>query len=149
MTILLANDTLVATAWLGEILGAGMVGTTLPTDNSSNSTMAVSGFALVAFMSGSPQVDVGLRFSAYSVDLFAVKPRSNKPPWGLANNIAETLVRAAIKARPHRLTLAPAGYPPAQFHTAQVLVLPRRIEDPSSYAQYNMTLQINWSPVVL
>jgi hypothetical protein len=139
-----ANTELVAMSWLSEVFGTpNMIGTTLPTDNS---TWAASGFVLVTALSGSRDAYVPMVSPVIGIDTFAFNKSSNKSPWGKSANIAEVIMNAAIKARPHRLTL-PGGYPKAQFFSAIVAREPRRIPDLASYARFSFDLNIYWAPV--
>lgn len=145
MTVTLhANTELVAVSWVSEVLGTSdMVGTTLPQDNT---TWAASGFAQITAMGGGRDHEVPMIYPVVSIDCWAVRPSSNKPPWGKAANIVETITRAALFARPHPLSL-PGNYPDVQFFTAQIVSEPRRIPDLASYARFNFHINLFWAPV--
>lgn len=137
---LYANTELVAVAWIKEL---GLTaGTTLPDNQSS----WPDGFVQVTSLAGNINPYVGMRYPIVSIDTWAV-PKGNKPPWGKANNIAETIITAGLKARPHRVTLA-GDFPKAQLFTVDISGCePRRIIDPGGFARYNFNIRINWAPV--
>lgn len=142
VAVLLANTELVALAWLKETFPAGGVGTILPND----ATWSASGFTQVTALGGSSDQYLAFVHPVIGIDCWAFKAGSNKPPWGKANNLAETIRRACIKARPHRVTLG-NNYPQAQFYTAQMLTEPRRVPDAANYARYNFSVAFHWAPV--
>lgn len=149
-TLLRANTDLVAIAWLGGATGLtpSMVGSTLPSDNS---TWAASGFVTVRASGGRPGLDSPLRNPVVTVDTWACKPTSSKPPWGHANYLAELILRAVQplsdaeqRAIQRTLTL-PTNYPPARALSVYALSEPRRTYgDIGDYASFTFDLQFVW-----
>jgi hypothetical protein len=144
-----ANTDLAVTAWLAGLpgLNSGMVATTLPEDNTS---WAASGFVAARTVGGTPEMYVPLRQPVVSVDCYAVPPAGgNKPQWGQANNLAETIVSACYSTSNFGATLAgPAGYPHMRMLQAHPLQEPRRVYgDRSFYARYSFDLQVYWIPL--
>lgn len=148
--VLRANTDLVAVAWLGGVTGLtpAMVASQLPSDNS---TWAASGFVTVRTSGGRPVLDNALRQPVVTVDTWACKPQSTKPPWNKANYLAECIVRACyprtdaeLRNVPRLLTL-PAGYPNARVLSAYVVTEPRRsYGDIGLYASFTFDLALNW-----
>lgn len=148
MTILCANTELVAAAWLGTLPGLdpSMVATQLPDDNSS---WAASGFLVIVGAGGSPNPDVPMRAPIVGTDSWAVAPSSNKPPWGKANHLVETVLAATYQRNlTHRRVVLPGAYPPVFVHSALIRGEPRRVPgDPGGAAHYTMNLQLYWTQV--
>ena len=129
--------------WLLSLPGitAGMAATTLPEDTTS---WAATGFLTVHTVGGTPNGYYALRRPVLVVDTWAVSPGSDKAPWGLANNLAETVV-AGPDARGARLTL-PGSFPPATVLEAQVLTEPRRVYgDTGGLARYTLNVALTWA----
>ena len=152
----LPTDELVAVAWIGSIPGLTpqMVATQLPEDANKDGTPADwvvkgRGFITVAVVGGTPSPDLPQSRPVMQVDCWAVKPGSNKPPWGIANRLA-MLVKTATWDRiqiPRKLTITVNGvlYPPAAVQAASLLTEPRRItDDPGDYARYQFDLALSW-----
>ncbi|HEY9474676.1 MAG TPA: DUF4082 domain-containing protein [Mycobacteriales bacterium] len=142
-----ANTDLVAVAWLSGVDGvpSDAVATTLPADNS---TWAASGFVQVTSGVGSSvNPDVPLRGPVVQVTCWAVNPDSAKPPWGKANNLAETVWSACYQPTdvPRLLTLR-SGYPQARVLSLWPVSEIRRLPggDISSYAAYTFDLAVRW-----
>ena len=146
-----ANPELVATAWLKTIVG-DIVATTLPKPGpNGETTWADTGFVTLVNLGGSPNIYVPLRDPAVGLTVWAVNPDSQKPPWGKAANLAETIA-AACQDHPNvpKQALAlPGGYPAVQVKSAYVTGEPRRVpDDASSYARYDIPgLVIAWTEV--
>lgn len=151
MTVTLrANTDLVAVAWLGGVTGlsTAMVGSVLPSDATTWST---NGFVTVRTSGGRPVLDNALRGPVVTVDTWACKPTSSKPPWGQANYLAELIVRAcyprtdAERVAIQRTLLLPTGYPQARVLSAYPVTEPRRsYGDIGDYAAFTFDLQLNW-----
>jgi hypothetical protein len=132
-TTLYANAQLVAIAVLKEILGgANNVGATLPeADDSGAFSWQTSGFVQVT---GNPILgwrdqDSDVRHNIIPVDFWAVaKPGSNNPPWGMLNNLIETVWNGFFKWTPHQVTLQ-GQFPKAIVHTLSSNTEPRRVPD--------------------
>jgi len=148
-TPLLPTAELVAVRWLlAAVTGlTGKVATTLPdapwTDNEFVQVMAVG---------GSPDPDVPMFHPVVTVNVYAEKPGSRKPPWGQAFQLAQRIVMATYTKRwapdpAVELTGLPANYGRAivgsVFPVSEIRKLP---SDPSQYAVYTMDLQFNWAP---
>lgn len=163
--LLRPNSELVALAWLGQIDGItpGMVGTTLPRDVM---TWTANGFAQVATLGGSPHAYLPVASPVLEVNCWAVTASqsapsapvnvSNKPPWGRAQRLVET-IRAGLYAltldgygRGRWLTMPVPGYAHASVQSAVMLTEARRIpDDQGSYARYSFDLQLTWIPEAL
>jgi len=142
----------VVAAWLATIPGItpGMVATTLPSDVS---TWASTGFLVVEPVGGLPIVDgPPVRRPLVQVSAWAVKPGSQRPPWGMADSLMETVMRAAVgnlAGRSVDVTLT-AGNPPTTA-TARILSVwavsePRRLwSDDSSFAHRQVDLRCDWA----
>jgi len=139
-----ANTELVAIAWLGGVTGltSAMVAATLPADNT---TWAASGFVTVRTVGGSPGLYVPMREPVVTLDFWAVKPGSSKPPWYQANALAELVdagTRASNAGRPVTL---PSGYNAARVFSAYFVNEPRRAYgDAGDYAHYTGDLALHW-----
>lgn len=142
------NAELVAKHWLlAAVAGlAGKVATTLPDlpwpDNEFVQVMAVG---------GSPDPEIPQLHPVVTVNAFAAKPGSLKPPWNKAATLAMGIWAACYQKRyaPHaavELSL-PSGYGRALvqsvFPVGEVKRLP---SDASQYAVYSLDIQINWVP---
>jgi hypothetical protein len=145
---LLPNDELVARAWLLAAVDGltGKVATTLPdlpwTDNE---------FVQIMQVGGTPDPENPQMRPVISVNCFAMKAGSTRPPWGQANQLAMRILMATYSKRRQtsgavELDL-PDGYGRAIVQSAQVVSQPRRLpSDPSQYAVYNLDIQLWWIP---
>ncbi len=150
------TDELVAVAWIASIPGLDpqMVATQLPEDANPDGSPAEwvargRGFVTVTVVGGSPAPELPLSRPVFQVDCWAVMPGSNKPPWGVANRLAEAVKQAAWDRRSvsRRLTITVRGvaYPPAVVLDAQVVTQPRRVwSDDADYARYQCDLALDW-----
>lgn len=145
MTIALrANTELVAVAWIGGVEGLtpGMVNVTLPKDNTG---WAASGFVTVRAVGGSPGLYAPLRSPVCVCDCWAVSPNSAKPPWGLANHLAELIVAGCLATNAERTVTLPDSYPGARVLSAYPVSEPRRAYgDQGDYAHYVLDLALHW-----
>lgn len=138
-----ANTELVAVAWLKGVSGLsnGMVGTSLPKDVTSWSS---TGFVTARVVGGAPGLYVPMRNPVITLDFWAVSPNSNKPPWGMANHLAE-LVRLGTEAAGRNVTL-PTGFNTATVKKAWLVSEPRRaFGDDGAYAHYIADMQMSWT----
>jgi hypothetical protein len=149
-TILRANTGLVAIAWLGGVTGlsTAMVASRLPTDNS---TWAASGFVTVRTTGGSSAVDYALRQPIVTIDCYACTPTSNKPPWGKAWHLAETIHAAteptndAARRAVYRDLVLPGNYPDARVVGATARSEPREAYgDPGGLAHVLLDVEFDW-----
>ena len=153
---LVATDRLVAIAWIATIpgLNAGMAGPSLPEDANADGTpadwvKAGLGYASAAVVGGNPSPDLPVGNPVVQVDCWAVEPGSNLPPWGTADRLAQTIVRATWDrvtiARPLRISVEGVAYPDAAVQSAYVLSTPRPIfDDAGDYARISLDLQLHW-----
>ena len=139
---------LVAKAWLKDIarLG-GRVAHILPTDIAS---WSASGFTTVQGIGGTPHSHLPIAVPIVSVHCWAVSELSDKPPWGIAFDIAE-----AIRTDPYGvydeqrigrvLTDFPARYSDAKVLNALMVSEPVEIpSDPFNYAHVSFNLELHW-----
>lgn len=145
MTTYRANTELVATAWLAGVAGlsSAMVAATLPKDTS---TWASTGFVTVRASGGSPGIHVPMRQPVVTVDTWAVKPGSAKPPWFQANYLAELIDVGCRAATAGRTVTLPTNYPAARVHSVYLVSEPRRAYgDQGDYARYTVDISMNWT----
>ena len=147
---------LVAVSWIATIPGIGpdIVATQVPPDANKDGTPAAwvargQGFVQVIAIGGNPDPLLPVHRTVFQVDTWAAKPGSNKPPWEIANVLAETIVFATWDrvTLSRRLDIRVKGepYPPAVVQGARVLTDPRRTwGDTGAYAHYSMDLQLQW-----
>lgn len=136
----------VAVAWLASLPGfnASMVGTELPSDNS---TWAASGFVTVSTVGGSPNIYLPFAAPVVGLQFWAVSPDTGLPPWAMAGELAET-VRAGCYDTPNiGRTLTPAYCDQqARVMSAYLLAEPRRsYGDVGDYACITVDLALPWS----
>lgn len=146
---LLPNSELVAQAWLlAAVTGlTGKVATTLPdppwTDNE---------FVQIMSVGGGPDQEVPRYNPVISLNCFAMKQGSARPPWGQAAQLANRIIQACYEIRYNSnsrvlLSMQPSGYMQAVVTSVYPVSDMRRIpSDPSQYAVYNLDLQFTWVP---
>lgn len=146
-TILRPTTELVAVAWTAGLFDEPIVSTTLPKPSSDQTiSWTDTGFVVVSTVGGTPNWYHPMRDPVVSVDCWAVNPHSAKPPWGKANNLAETILAGCLDVPniPRLLTL-PGDFPSARVLTAYPLGEPQRVrDDQASYARYNFPLALMW-----
>lgn len=149
-TPLLPNTELVAKHWLlAAVEGVDAnVATTLP-----DLPWANDEFIRIASVGGTPEIDNPLFSGVISVECYAARPGSTKPPWGHASNLAMRVVMACYGQRglynpdPRVLVSLPAGYGPAQVESVWPVSEVRKAPpDPSQYALYLVDLALTWIP---
>jgi hypothetical protein len=146
---LLPNDELVAKAWLVAAvdgLTAAKVATTLPDPPWTDDE-----FVQIMQVGGDGDRDLPTAEPVVSVNCFAMKAGSAKPPWGQANQLAQKIWMATFPVRyspdPAVELDMPSGYGRALCRTVQAVSRPRRIpSDPSQFAVYNLDLLFSWVP---
>lgn len=142
------NSELVAAAWLATVPGLApdLVATQLPTDQSS---WADTGFVTVGpVLGGSPGLQVPMRAPVLSLDSWAVRPSSNRPPWGHAINLLERVIQASYLRGAKRRVVLPGQFPVAVVHAAFLVTEPRRVYgDPGGLAHYNSNLALRWTAI--
>ena len=152
--VLRPTSELVAVAWLSTIDGltSAMVATTLPPDVAPDNTPAAwvsTGFITVSVVGGSPNYQLPVKKPVMQIDTWATKPGSNKPPWGMANALAETVRYATLDryhiSRPLTITANGVAYPGANVMSAWVMTEPRRLySDAADYAHYSFDVMFEW-----
>jgi hypothetical protein len=147
------TNALVAAAWIGQRVAGiapSQVATRLPQDVS---TWADEGFVQVTPITGSPDVDTGIRKPLVQVDCWAATVDaagnvSTKQPVGKANRLAE-LIRTATElpsALYGRPVTMPANYSGAIVLSAYPLTEPVEVpDDPSGYARFTFDLALDWA----
>ncbi|WP_297699638.1 hypothetical protein [Mycobacterium sp.] len=143
-TILRANTELVAMAWLAGVTGltSDMVAAVLPKDTTA---WAATGFVTVRAVGGAPGIHVPMRQPVVTVDTWAVRPGSAKPPWFLANHLAELVDVGCRAVDASRTVTLPTNYGTARVHSAYLVSEPRRAYgDQGDYARYTTDLALNW-----
>lgn len=154
---LLATSELVAITWIGSVphLSTQMVATQLPADVNPDGTVASwvqTGFVTVSVVGGSPNIYLPVKKPVIQVDCWATRPGSNKPPWGQANVLAETIRYATLQRtgfnRPLTLAVNGVSYPGAVVTSAYFATEFRRIyDDQADYARYQADMQISWQTI--
>lgn len=147
--VLRATTELVAVTWLDGLFDGDIVATTLPkADSDGNLSWAASGFVTVATVGGSAHQYYALRSPVVSVDCWAAKKDSARPPWGKAVNLAETIQAGCYAADIGRPLTLPGDFPAARVLSAYTVTEARRIpSDPASYARYGLDLCLHWIEV--
>lgn len=145
---LIPNDELVATGWLVAAvtgLTTRKVAATLP-----DPPWVDNEFVQIMQVGGAPNIDVPILEPVVSVNCFAMRPGSSKPPWGQANQLAMKIWKACygLQYNPSGMVVvSPSGYGSALVRAVYPVSQPRRIpSDPSQYAVYNLDLQFSWVP---
>ncbi len=146
------HSELVAKAWILSIPGMlASAGTTLPGQVDS---WAANGFYQLSVAGGRRHRDVPQTGVLIQVDCFAANTSSGKPPWGRANQMAETVIANTYNGvdtvdRSRRLVTLPAAYYPAIVQTVEAVTEPRRmLGDESRIAHFSFDALITWIPVI-
>lgn len=154
-TLFLPHGELVAQAWLRGIDGVPTngVGTTLPRDNS---TWEASGFVQIeGVVGGSPNVDLPISNPVFSIKCWANKAKSNKPPWGRANQLAERIRMATFgtvdaPVPSARIVALAPSFQNARVQSVRLLSEPRRmLSDEARFALYQFDMQMTYVPTEL
>lgn len=141
------TNELVAVAWLKGVAALGNgVATELPGDVAQ---WVDDGFVQVATVGGSPNIYYALAQPMVSVDCWAAKPSSARPPWHSANRLAEQIRMATLDHDAvGRLLVLPAAYDNARMLTCWMATEPRRMPgDPADYARYQFDMELRWVAV--
>lgn len=138
------NDELVAVAFVKTLHAdlASVVATRLPTDPDA---WSATGFVVVTGLGGDPDRDVPWQRSTVQLDVYAVNPSSDDPPWDKAADLAARVMDGAYDMTKlnQPLTLR-TGYDQARV-TGFAPQRPRRQKgDPASYAWYQIDAQLDW-----
>lgn len=134
----------VVTAWLATLPGitAAMVDPQLPADNT---TWAASGFITPYGLGGKPNIHIPARYPVIGLKFWAVDPDTGLPPWGMANNLAETVVSGCFSSGDPQYVTIPYSDQGATLMSVYMLTEPRRaFGDNGDYAVYDAELQLNW-----
>ena len=153
------NSDLVGEKWLGSVPGLvpAQVATTLPRELASwTKVEGVPSFVVVTVVGGSPHLELPIRMPVYQVDCWAAIPGGSRPPWGVANLLAER-IRDHVEARPVAYKKALAMSDKGDYRNASVVEAILRTEprravtpgptptgDPASYARYMLDLELQW-----
>jgi hypothetical protein len=141
------NDELVGVAFLKTLHAdlATAVATRLPTDPT---VWAASGFVVVRGIGGGQHAELPWQNPNLQLDVYAVNPNADDPPWDLAADLAARITTGArdMTKLNQPLTLR-TGYDQARV-TGLTCQRPRRqIGDPASYAWYQIDAQLDWVPL--
>ena len=144
------NTDLVTLAWLASIpgLSSDMCATTLP----DPSAWSEDGFAVVTGGVGGAMLDVPAQAPVVQIDCYAVDTGSNKPPWGIANRLAEHIRAETFQrdraVRDLEISAGPVTYPPARVAGVRLVTEPRRMYgDPADWAHVQFDLQLLWTEI--
>lgn len=140
---------LVAVAWVKTIPGIVVdgVATQLPADETQ---WAANGFIVVpTAIGGTPHPNMPIRRPVCQVECWATMPGSDKLPWGLASNLAMTVIAATYDrttfGRALNIDAGGVTYPTARVLAATALTEPRRIwSDVGDYAGFTFDLSLTW-----
>jgi|ERR1700733_6439547 len=141
---------LVAMAWLQSIpqVLPNQVGTTLPAPPWPNNAFIV----VCKAIGGSPDPYIQIAQPVLEIEYYAVRPQSNKPHWGKANQLFE-IVRHATYDRVNMgraLNIIAQGqeYNGANCLWVSALTEPRKtFNDTGSYACFSSDVQFKWREV--
>jgi hypothetical protein len=144
----------VARAWLRQALPAAVgVDFRLPPESEVTPEVRANGFVVIqGVVGGSPDIDVPLRQPVIGVRAWMPPTAAtSQPQWNAADQLADSIVRAAYDVPPQgvRLDMAAIGlaaFRPAWVRSAYLLGEPREIyDDPGNYAGFDLDLQLNWT----
>lgn len=143
---------LVAVGWIKLIPGVpATVATTLPGPNSSGVVpWSETGAVTCLAVGGSRGLYLHTRSPVVTIDCWgAPAAGSTKPPFGLANSIAETIIgHTYTDGGREEVNVTLAGYHDARVLSAYSLTEPRRIpEEDTAFAHYTFDLQLHWIEV--
>jgi hypothetical protein len=150
--VLRANSELVVMAYLrdrvlalyGTVVGAVLQGP----DSAGRYTWTDVGFVQPSSVGGSINANVPIRSPVVTLDVWAVRPGSKRPPWNQAFAVAEAIIAATYDTPEydtHAVVELPTGYPNARVTGFRVLTEPaRRPSDPSDFARVGFDVEISW-----
>lgn len=147
-----ANPEIVAAAYLRAMVTAYdvAVGMVLqgPDPDTGRLTWGEVGFVQVSGINGTIDPYVPLRTSVASVDVYASKAQSKRPPWPVAFDLAELIIAATLDTdthETHAVVSLPTGYPNARVTGFRALSDPaRRTADQSDYAHVGFDIELTW-----
>lgn len=138
------NDELVTVAFVKTLHAdlASNVATRLPTDQSVWETL---GFVVASGLGGDRHLDVPWERPSVQLDVYAVNPNSDDPPWDKAADLAALVVAGQYDmTKLHQPLTLRTGYELARV-TGFACQRPRRQKgDPTNYAWYQIDAQIDW-----
>lgn len=140
---------LVGVGWLklNPLLPAGRIATALPKDDDA---LRAPGFVRTFITGGTPGIDMPWRQPVITAQCWAApsSPGSTKVPWGVANQLAERIVVSTYDRAYQNvaidLSAINPNYIPARVATVIALTEPRRIDDPSGFARFDVDLLFHW-----
>lgn len=141
-----ATSELVAISYLRSIsygtTAVPGVGASLPADKSS----WANGFVQIGVVAGATDIDVPTRKPVVQLDVYVPSVNTNKPQWGRANAIAESIVAACYTDENPSVVLdLGAGRAGARVQSVYLASEPRRMwNDPGGYARYTFDIVIVW-----
>lgn len=133
----------VALGWATSIFNTAMVGQQLPEDNT---TWAASGFITATISPGlGPHMYYRFDRPVATFQCWTCNPDTGVPPWGKAQNLAETIrVRGAYLNQPVSVTV-PDSSENARVLSAYLVSEPRKLfSDLGTYAAYSVDVQLFW-----
>lgn len=146
---LFPGSDLVGVGWLKLLAGlpADKIATKLPKDDAA---LRAPGFVRTMIVGGSPSAsDLAWRAPVITAECWtAPAPGSQKVPWGTANQLAEQIVMAtydrALMGRRIDLSAINPLFVPVRVASVLALTEPRRVDDPSGFARFDVDLKLNW-----
>lgn len=126
-------------------LPTNKISTNLPADPKS---WKDTGFVQVRSVGGSPNRDLPQAEPVLTLDCWAVHPDSDKPNWGLANDLAERVRRFLQDTNVYHGQQIDAGpnYLMGRLIAAWPITEPRRVDgDINNYARYTFDVQLVWA----
>jgi hypothetical protein len=151
----LANAELVTLAAIRSVVSAYGVGAGTTLQGPDRSTGVLSwdgtGFVTAATVGGSINGTVPMRRPVMSIDVYATDVGKERPPWGRAIGIVETIIAAcqqyALKQAQLVVSL-PTGYPSCRVAEMTAITEPeRRTGDEANYAHYGFEMAVSWHPL--
>lgn len=120
-----------------------------PDPETGNLSWGASAYVQVQSVGGTPDVDVPLRRSVLSIDVWAANVSKKRAPWGRANNGAEVIVNAVWNLDENdvlymRPVTTPAAYRNALVLNASATEPQRRPSDEANWAHYGFELTLSW-----
>lgn len=158
-----ANSELATIAWLKlqAHLPTNAIGTILPQGLDGNPpAWASTGFIQVQVAGrGTSQLNHGYRAPVMTAHCWAVSPNKQKPPWNMANDLAEDIWTACLIEGNgvENLTLPASGAPKVRILQAWGIQEPRRVPwgfptmgkgayiNPGNTAHYTVDFQLAWA----
>lgn len=154
---LLPDAMLVSAAWLRQSLGLDhtRIGQSLPKRALANGAdapwVANGGFLMLTPIGGPGSADeLEILQDVVQVDAYACVSKSNKPPMGVASQLAQQAY-AATKARAGAgvFVLTGTNYVRAQVHSVNPMTRPRPIKevDGTGLARFQFDIMVNWCTI--